>query len=308
MIANLLKELPRALGRYVAYQASRVMPGGKKMGDAAAPPRPNHATGEHRTDDGDIGLDPSYERLVAWPTYRRKEPPPEVVSQPLYGIWNKSPGGHKWPHYFAAYEAVFGPNRTKPLRIMEIGVLEGASLRMWKEYFSHPDTVIVGIDIEPNCIRYDAPSKGIRVRIGSQTDGSFLKSVTEEFGPFDLIIDDGSHRSSHIIKSFNHLFADALKDSGIYLVEDLHANYWSGWRDSHKTILDVCKEIVEHMHAHYRRAPAEAFLVADPDQQRFDTLDVPVIATMIEEIRFFDSIIAIQKTRRAYVPHYMLSG
>ncbi len=307
MIANLLKELPRALGRYVAYHTSRVLPGSKNADDAAVP-KQNGRSNDGWKDQADIGLDSSYERLVAWPTYRRSETPPEVVSQPLHGIWKRSPGGHKWSHYFAAYEALFGQHRTKPLRIMEIGVFQGASLQMWKDYFNHPDTLVVGIDIQPNCIQYDAPSKGIRVRVGSQTDGSFLKSVTEEFGPFDLIIDDGSHHSAHIITSFNHLFARALKDSGIYLVEDLHANYWPGWRDSQKSFLDVCKEILEHMHTHYRQAPPEVFLIADPQNQPLDSIDVPLIATMIEEIRFFDSIVAFQKTRRAYVPYYICSG
>jgi hypothetical protein len=50
------------------------------------------------------------------------------------------------------------------------------------------------------------------VRIGSQADPEFLRRVVREFGPFDLIIDDGSHHSSHIIATFNHLFDAGLKD------------------------------------------------------------------------------------------------
>ena len=130
--------------------------------------------------------------------------------------------------------------------------------------------------------------------------------MVEEFGPFDLIIDDGSHHSSHIITSFNHLFADGLKDTGIYFVEDLHANYWLPWRDSRKSFLDVCKELLEDMNAHYRGAPPSAFLTTDQPSARMTlALEVPRITTMIKEIRFFDSVVAIYKTRREYVPYFI---
>jgi hypothetical protein len=65
---------------------------------------------------------------------------------------------------------------------------------------------------------------------------------------------------------------------------------------------------MEHMHAHYSQAPSEAFLGGDPRDQPFEWLDVPLIATMIQEIRIFDSIVAIYKTRREFVPYYLYSG
>ena len=82
------------------------------------------------------------------------------------------------------------------MRILEIGVLRGASLRLWKSYFHHSNTSLIGVDIAPECARFDAPSDGIHVRIGSQADSEFLARVVDEFGPFDLIIDDGSHHST----------------------------------------------------------------------------------------------------------------
>jgi hypothetical protein len=253
----------------------------------------------------EIGLDPAYERLVQWPTYRNDVPAPELLSDALYQLWATTSHGHKWTHYFEIYQAVFGPRRTDSMRILEIGVLEGSSLRLWKRYFSHPDTIVVGVDIRPECIEFDAPADGIRVRIGSQADGTFLKRVVQEFGPFDLIIDDGSHVSSHMIASFNHLFSNGLKESGIYFVEDLHANYWQPWRDSRRSFLDMCKELLEHMHAHYQRAPPAAFLIDKPSDQPMAALEVPLITTMIKEIRVFDSIAAIYKTHREYVPCYL---
>jgi hypothetical protein len=303
MIGTLLKQLFPAIGRYIRYHATGIF-GRRRPPEATAMPNTPHL--DALSDD--IGLDRAYERPIQWPSYRKNIPDEKILTDSLYQLWSTTSHGHKWSHYFPAYESVFGPRRAKPMRVLEIGVLEGSSLRLWKRYFSHPDTIIVGIDIQPGCIQLDAPGDGIRVRIGSQADGVFLKKIVQEFGPFDLIIDDGSHQSSHIIASFNHLYAEGLKNSGIYFVEDLHANYWHPWRDSKRSFLDLCKELVEHMHAHYRAAPPVAFMIENPSDQPMAALEVPLITTMIKEIRIFDSIVAIYKTDREYIPYYMRSG
>jgi hypothetical protein len=300
MIGILLKRLFPAIGRYIWYHVTKIF-GRSGPAATAAVSSASHVG----VPNDDIGLDPTYERPIQWPSYRKNTPDEKLLSDPLYQLWSTTSRGHKWSHYFAVYEEVFSARRALPMRILEIGVLEGSSLRLWKKYFAHPDTLIVGIDITPDCIKLDSPADGIRVRIGSQADGEFLKQVMQEFGPFDLIIDDGSHLSSHIITSFNHLYAAGLKNSGIYFVEDLHANYWLPWRDSKKGFFDLCQEMIEHMHAHYRTAPSQAFLTENPSEQPMATLEVPIITTMVREIRMFDSIVAIYKTDRAYIPYYL---
>jgi hypothetical protein len=312
MLLSLLKQLFPALGRFISYHLGRIFRVPKKP---AAPRAPTESMA-HRdvfnaTEasisglNGEIGLNPEYEERIPWPCYRTDSPSQEVVSDALYKLWTTVPGGHKWTHYFPIYQAIFGPLRTEPVRILEIGIWHGASLKLWRQYFENSKSIIVGIDVLAECMRFDAPSAGIHVRIGSQADPVFLKRVVDEFGPFDLVIDDGSHHSSHIIASFNHLFASGLKDSGIYFVEDLHANYWHPWRDSKKSFLDVCQELVEHMQAHYSSASPTDFLIERPSAQPNLAIEVPRITTMIREIRFFDSIVAIYKARREYVPYYL---
>ena len=312
MIGDLLKQLFPALGRFVEYHARRILhlPSTQR----AAPPPPA-STEPNAVDTATevsiaslsdaVGLDLKYKRQVQWTCRRTDVPSDEVASDALYKMWTTFPGGHKWTHYFPIYEALFGAIRTQPLRILEIGIWHGASLKLWRKYFAHPKTIIVGVDVLPECRQFDAPSEGVHIRIGSQADPVFLKQIIEEFGPFDLIMDDGSHHSSHIITSFNHLYADGLKDTGIYFVEDLHANYWHPWRDSKKSFLDVCKELVEDMHAHYRNSTPVDFLTDPPSARAISVLEVPRITTMIKEMRFFDSIVAIYKTRREYVPYYL---
>ena len=310
MLGSVLKQLVVALAQYVRFHAARTF----RLNEPKASVAPN-APGESMPAEQTIeavndqaGLDAQYLRPHRWPSYREDVVPEELSSDPLYQLWTETSGGHKWTQYFAVYREVFGSLTSRPMRILEIGVLNGAGLRLWRRYFSHPDTVVVGIDIEPGCAQFDSPKEGIRVRIGSQADPRFLQQLIKEFGPFDLIIDDGSHRSSHMIASFNYLFAEGLKESGIYFVEDLHANYWPAWRDTRRSFLDVCKELVEHMHAHYQQGSPSLFLVAKASDQSMAALEVPIITTMIREIRFFDSIVAIYKTRRQYIPHYLLGS
>jgi hypothetical protein len=295
MIGDLLKQLPAALGRYVLYHGGRLL-GVDKSPDSAT------AANSSAIADGSVVLDKSYIRTVSWPTYRGDSVPPALSSDPLFQIWVKTSGGQKWSQYFAVYREVLGHLAASPLRILEIGVYRGASLDLWKGYFKHPETVIVGVDIEPSCARFDSPEAGKRVRIGNQADPRFLEAVVEEFGPFDLIIDDGSHRSGDQIASFNFLFSFGLKDPGIYLVEDLHASYWAAWRNSEYTFLDLCKALVEQLHAHYKRAGPDKLFVTRPSDHPMVAIDVPRITTMIREIRFFDSIVAIYKAQGEHAP------
>ena len=297
MIGNLLKQLFNALGISIRYRLSRLF-------GHRGPNLPNTASlaGTFPM----VGLDPVYTKPVTWRTDRNDLAATVLASNPIYQLWRAMPQGLKWTHYFETYEAVFGARRNTPMRVLEIGVFHGTSLRLWKSYFQHPQTSLVGVDIEPTCARFDAPSDGIHVRIGSQADNEFLARVVAEFGPFDLIIDDGSHHSAHMIKSFNSLYATGLKDDGIYFVEDLHANYWPGWRDSANSFLDFSKDLLELMHAHYWETRLPTW-TAESESGVSLTLEVPEITTLIKEIRFFDSMVAIYKTRRLHAPRYIIA-
>ena len=90
--------------------------------------------------------------------------------------------------YCVKYEKYLPFNRYDQLNILEIGILNGKSLKTWKEYYYRSN--IVGIDINPDCKKYE--EERVSVEIGSQADGSFLNQVKEKYGPFDLILDDGS--------------------------------------------------------------------------------------------------------------------
>lgn len=160
----------------------------------------------------------------------------------------------KWTHYFWVYEKHFAPLRDKPIKILEIGVLNGGSLEMWREYF-HKDTLIVGIDINPNCKEHEQADQNIFVRIGDQSDEKFLQSLIDEFGEFDLVIDDGSHHVDHVKKTFEYLYPRIAAD-GVFFIEDTHAAYWPshGGSIGHPdSINNVSKVMVDKINADHGR-------------------------------------------------------
>jgi predicted O-methyltransferase YrrM len=130
---------------------------------------------------------------------------------------DKSAHGH---HYLDFYERFLLPLRDSATSIMEIGVLHGQSLRMWEEYF--PNAAILGVDIDPVTREYAAGR--INIEIADQSKAEELEQVALRNGPFDLIIDDGSHIWSHQITTLKTLFKH-VKPGGFYILEDLVTSF-----------------------------------------------------------------------------------
>src|SRR6476620_6232687 len=74
---------------------------------------------------------------------------------------------NKMAHYLPVYESAFG-DRHRPVKILEIGAAFGGSLELWRKYFTHPESVIVGLDHLEQCAQFDDPAHNVFVRIGKQ--------------------------------------------------------------------------------------------------------------------------------------------
>jgi hypothetical protein len=136
-----------------------------------------------------------------------------------YGT-DKSRHSYKNMSYLDIYERYFEKKRLEIKTFVEIGILNGNSLKTWAEYF--PNATIYGIDINPECKKYE--SDRIKILIGDQNDDSFLKRIVTEIPKIDILLDDGSHITSHQIKTFNYLNQNIDKN-GFYIIEDLRNSY-----------------------------------------------------------------------------------
>jgi hypothetical protein len=171
-------------------------------------------------------------------------------------LWSDFIGNHhsraamKPTHYFHAYEAHLERFRGRSVTMVEIGVWHGGSLQMWKKYLG-PSAQIVGLDVDPKCGEFEEPQ--VAVRIGDQADTAFLQGVVDEFGPIDIVLDDGSHRPDDIAASFAVLYP-RLDRNGVYIVEDTGTSYmpnYGGGLGRAGTFIETVKGRIDELHATY---------------------------------------------------------
>lgn len=198
----------------------------------------------------------------------------------------------KWIHYFQIYEREMGRFLKAPISFLEIGVFKGGSIPMWLDYFPDGSTLTF-IDIDSACKIHEV--EGTNVRIGNQADPAFLAELAAEFGPFDVVLDDGSHISAHQTASFEHLWPH-VKNGGLYMVEDCHTSYWPGFGGGYRneaSFIEYAKRLVDTMHSWYTDQDA-----LFPFQE---------MAKELNSVRFYDSIVAVEKLVQTEPPTSVVS-
>jgi len=189
---------------------------------------------------------------------------------------------HKWIHYFDIYDRHFSQFRDKEIVLLEIGVSQGGSLQMWKNYFGEK-AKIYGIDIDPRCKKFE--EENITIFIGSQSDRNFLNEVKLQIPKIDILIDDGGHTMDQQIVSFEELFG-CIKDDGVYLCEDLHTSYWPPFGGGYKkpgTFIEYSKDFIDFLNAYHSKEKS---------------LKVNDFTKTVDSIHYYDSILVIEKKQK----------
>lgn len=120
-------------------------------------------------------------------------------------------------HLFTViYDFIFSKYRNNNLTLLEIGIHNGSSLKMWEEYFVN--SKIYGADI---LNKSELNSERIETFIINQEIVNDLKRLPIDC---DIIIDDGGHTMIQQQITFNELFNNNLKNKGIFVIEDLHTS------------------------------------------------------------------------------------
>lgn len=193
-----------------------------------------------------------------------------------YGT-DKGPSGHG---YTTVYFDRLSHLTSRRFKMLEIGVLFGASMRMWEEFF--PLAEIRGIDIDSACSAHTAGRVSIDiVDQGSKAD---MQAYADREGGFKLVVDDGGHRMHQQILSFEVLFPTLLP-GGMYIVEDTHTSYVGlyGGGDGKKLTT------VKYFHA-----------LTDKVNTRTEAVGVfaePVAIADIVSVEFLKGLVLVRKAR-----------
>ena len=128
----------------------------------------------------------------------------------------------KPPFMLRFYKRLLFAMDEEPRSILEIGVKGGGSTALWKTLF--PAATVVGMDIEIRPWLASAPSDdGVIYVQGDQADATTLAAIARQYGPFSVVIDDGSHRIEHQFTTMRCLLPH-VRAGGFYVVEDIHAS------------------------------------------------------------------------------------
>lgn len=126
----------------------------------------------------------------------------------------------KYTNYFPIYDELFGNFQGTELTFVEVGVLHGGSLSMFRNFFGK-NARIIGIDNNQAALQF---SPDFEIFIGDQSDPSFWDHFFKTVGPIDILLDDGGHKNVQQIQTVVSALPN-VKDGGLIVIEDTHTSF-----------------------------------------------------------------------------------
>lgn len=126
--------------------------------------------------------------------------------------------------YTCLYYTMFNHLRHEPICIGELGILHGASLRMWREFF--PNAIIVGFEFDPVLIgafKQEAERLDIELLFANVKDEQSLQTAFDGW-KFDVFIEDSTHDMSDQLRAIQAV-TPHIKPDGVLVVEDIFKSY-----------------------------------------------------------------------------------
>ena len=153
---------------------------------------------------------------------------PTIVGNPCSDKGSNHAYEHFYPEIFEKYK------HKSDLKILEVGISIGYSLKMWAEIFPHAK--IYGMDHNYSQLKLSEEEKK-RFNFlpeGSQTDLNIFKDCPL----FDIIIDDASHIPSLTLDTWN-ILKNKLAPNGVYIIEDVNPNDPNWFSSEYKNTFEV---------------------------------------------------------------------
>ncbi len=184
----------------------------------------------------------------------------------------------KWKKYFPIYEKLFAKYKNQKITFVEVGILDGGSLQIWKKYFGKSSRII-GIDNNPECKKFE--NENIEIYIGSQSDTNFWKDFYNKVGNIDIILDDGGHTNDQqiitLVESINN-----INNGGLHVVEDVHSSYQKHYGNPYKySFINFTKKNIDDINSNF------------PELNNYNFS----LNKLIYSIEYFESIVAFKIDR-----------
>lgn len=202
----------------------------------------------------------------------------------------------KWESYLPYYDRLFGLLQACRISLLEIGVQNGGSLETWAEYFQAGQH-FVGCDIDATCglLAFDDPR--IRVVVGDINEPLTFQKISSISPAFDIVIDDGSHISADILRSFMTYFP-LVKPGGLYIIEDAHSLYLDQYGGGILNESGACsffKKLVDIIGFQFW---SDQMSIATYLRTFFPFQSIPgfILEGWVESIEFRNSIITVSKS------------
>ena len=119
--------------------------------------------------------------------------------------------------------------RYLPVVFLEIGLLHGASARMWMEYFMHEKSQFFTWDVNPDHKQH--LPEGMAFNLVDCYDTEAVEVAASRLPKLDVVVDDGMHKWEPIMNNLKHLWPK-LAAGGLYFIEDI-----GGRSGVHKAVL-----------------------------------------------------------------------
>ena len=123
--------------------------------------------------------------------------------------------------YIDVYQTVLEPISMSATRVLEVGIQQGGSIKLWSDFF--PNAHVYGVDITLEKVEVDLSSPRITCLTTDAYNREFVSSLG--YGTFDFVIDDGPHTKESMI-FFAEEYLKLLKPGGVLIIEDIQSPDW----------------------------------------------------------------------------------
>ena len=173
---------------------------------------------------------------------------PKKINSKVYESYLKSPHSSlKLSTYFNVYDQLLSKYRDKSIVFLEIGILDGGSLFMWRDFFG-PQARIIGVDLNPEAKKWE--EEGFEIFIGDQGSAEFWKNTLNTIGKLDIVLDDGGHTYEQQIMTTESVIP-FINDEGVIIIEDCHTSYMKKFGFKKLSFINYAKYLIDNINKRY---------------------------------------------------------